>query len=89
MMKIFNSLTEAFAGYYEVENLAAYQEYVERESRNGQVAVLSSDSWIASHVERTIRSATPRKRMDVYLQWNGISGYTSMLWELSQGKIEH
>lgn len=34
-----------------------------------------------------IKSDSPKKRLEIYLQWNGILGYTNRIWEISQGEI--
>jgi hypothetical protein len=34
-----------------------------------------------------IRKDTPKQRLDTYLQWNGILGWTNRIWELSQGEL--
>ena len=39
-------------------------------------------------VEEMIRAHSPKKRLEVYLEWNGILGWTGRIWDISQGEFE-
>ena len=75
MTQIANDLVEAYKGVYEDEmagDLTVPMEEPEHET-----------AW----VEAKIRSHTPKERLAVYLQWNGILGWTERIWDISQGKF--
>lgn len=37
--------------------------------------------------EALIRTHSPKERLAVYLEWNGIVGFTSRIWAISQGEF--
>lgn len=37
--------------------------------------------------EEHIMSHSPKERLEVYLEWNGILGYSSRIWEITQGEL--
>lgn len=41
----------------------------------------------AEAVLNRILSHSPKERLEVYLEWNGILGYTDRIWEISQGEL--
>lgn len=67
-----NDLMEAYLGYYgEDENPSVTDP-----------SVTDPRAW----AEEKIKSHTPKERLEIYLEWNGILGYTSRIWEISQGE---
>lgn len=56
----------------------AYKGYYEDSHNNPP-----SDRW----VEETIATHTPKERLDVYLTWNGIIGWTSRIFEIATGEL--
>lgn len=34
-----------------------------------------------------IKSHTPKQRLAVYLEWNGIHGYTESIWGIASGEV--
>lgn len=38
-------------------------------------------------VIKTIIDSTPKQRLEVYLEWNGILGYTNRIYELATGEL--
>ena len=80
MNKIRNDLIEAYKGFYEDE-LNIYGHAKSQESG------MSAETHIDLKVQIMIKSHTPKERLEVYLMWNGILGYTNTIWEISQGEI--
>lgn len=72
MSEISNDLIEAYKGYYEDEL---------------EQVVPWTDAAVNSWVIDKIRSHTPKERLEVYLEWNGILGYSSRIWEITQGEL--
>ncbi|HEX9429604.1 MAG TPA: hypothetical protein VF944_04435 [Candidatus Bathyarchaeia archaeon] len=75
-MAIHNDLVEAYKGFYEDE--------IARDEPVGGEFYNLVDEW----VEAKIRSHTPKERLEVYLEWNGIIGYTGRIWSIAQGEFE-
>lgn len=67
-----NDLIEAFRGYYESEWALLKDQ---------------SEENIRFHIEMTIAMKTCKERLEIYLEWNGIIGYTSRIWEITQGEL--
>lgn len=76
MSKICNDLIEAYKGFYEDELISKERIPTDQENAAFEVKM----------IER-IRSNSPKERLDTYLQWNGIIGWTNRIWELSQGEL--
>ncbi len=81
-MAIHNDLLEAYRGVYE--------EDFERDWENKlpDVGTLSLDGYVTMRIAFRITEHTAKERLDVYLQWNGIIGYTGRIWEISQGEFQ-
>lgn len=89
MSKISNDLIEAYIGFYEdnyeVQN--EYKQFVNVEGKGGELAAQDFDSWLAEWIARKIKSHSPKERLEVYLTWNGIIGYTNRIWSITQGEL--
>lgn len=72
---IGNDLIEAYKGYYEDEWMYEQGEY--------QVDPTIPDEWV---IEK-IMCHTPKQRLEVYLEWNGLIGYYSRIYELATGEL--
>lgn len=87
-MNIPHYLIEAYLGRFEEEYQALhpeYEEYVKREGRNGEVAVEAFDLWLEHKAHAHILGHSPLQRLEVYLEWEGIIGFTSRIWAITQG----
>lgn len=89
VFKIRNDLVEAYKGYFgdEKETLDPYNEYVVKEGRKGEVAVEAYEDWLDTWVRQKILSHTPKARLDIYLEWNGIQGYVETVYDIATGKL--
>lgn len=90
-MGIHNDLFEAYEGYYEKELekelRPKYDAYVEQERKKGAIVVEAWEGWIKFPVAEKIKALSPKERLAIYLEWNGILGWTNRIWELSQGEL--
>lgn len=73
-MRIGDDLIKAYQGYYENQH-----------SPDGR-------SWFHGEPTREeaiemIKAQSPKERLEVYLHWNGIIGWTNRIWEISQGEM--
>jgi len=88
--KVHGGLLAAYEGVLEDEIAYGYKSYVDAEeaAAKGQyaVAVQSLEQWGRDYATRAILADSPRKHLEVYLQWNGILGYSSIIWELAHGR---
>lgn len=71
MEKFSNDLMAAYGGTYERED---YPE-------------AWTDEQYRQAIADKIKSHTPKERLAVYLNWNGIIGYTGRIWEIAQGEL--
>ena len=83
MFKIGKDLVEAYVGYYEDEWEAELYEEV------GGANVSDEDhkSWMLSRATKEIINHTPKRRLEIYLEWNGIIGYSGRIYELATGHL--
>lgn len=72
--KIHNDLIEAYIGLYEDEFI-------------GDAALSTRESQVAWASDK-IRRDPPKERLAVYLQWNGIIGYTGRIYDIATGEFE-
>lgn len=70
------ALLEAYMGYYEDEWNYGHHEY----STDSQKDM---EKWC----REKILNATPLERLGIYLEWNGILGYTNTIYSISQGEL--
>lgn len=80
-MKIGNDLIEAYKGYYEKESILPWT------NAEAGYVLMGPDAAIDKWVREKIESDSPKERLAIYLEWNGILGYTNRIWELSQGEL--
>lgn len=78
----------------------AYNEYVQSEEKQamitkgknrGQLAyavvVEAWESWFLRWIEHKIVTDDPKTRLQIYLEWNGILGYTDSIYDIAMGKF--
>lgn len=82
--KIRNDLIEAYKGYYEDDRETA-QAY-EKEF-TGQNIRQDFDQWLTERVKIQIIVDTPKERLAIYLEWNGILGYSDSIFDIAMGKL--
>lgn len=77
-LTIHNGLFEAYRNYYEEELKIEYDrtEYTE-----------APDKFINRRVRQIILEHTPKQRLEVYLEWEGIMGWTETVYNLAIGNI--
>jgi len=73
---ISNDLIEAYKGYYEDD-----------EGRRFWSNGIFQETLYLEWVVLKIKSHSSKERLNVYLEWNGIIGYTSRIWEITQGEL--
>ena len=78
MTHISNDLIEAYKGYYEDE--------IEHD-RKTHSAPCSPGEYPTYWAKCKIQSHTPKERLEVYLTWNGIIGYTNRIYEIATGEL--
>lgn len=74
MERIANDLVEAYKGVYEDQITKDLGDLWEDQ----MARILWCHGMIVNH--------TPKERLETYLQWNGIFGYTGRIWDISQGE---
>ena len=80
MNRICNDLVEAYKGFYE-------DEYDRLQIHHDGASTSTEHHAYHGWIVNKISSHTPKERLEVYLEWNGILGYTNRIWEISQGEI--
>lgn len=83
MTHISNDLIEAYKGYYEDE---LQEDFVNRPDGAGNFTTTYQE-WLDKEVRQLISEATPKRRLEVYLEWNGIVGYASRIYEIATGEL--
>ncbi len=81
-MNIGNDLIKAYMGVHEDE-----LQHLHKVKFENSPEVQDFDQWAEPIVKNMINQASPKDRLDTYLQWNGILGWTNRIWELSQGEL--
>lgn len=88
MTRICNDLIEAYKGYNSDEwEREHYEEFAGAPSRNEEVPDL--DAWMKEKAIKVITAHTPEQRLAIYLEWNGILGYTKRVFDIATGKINY
>lgn len=77
-LTISNDLIEAYKGYYEDEWMYEFGEY-ETEGTESPAYTKWSKEKILNH--------SPKERLEIYCEWNGILGYHSRLFEIATGEL--
>lgn len=81
MFNVGNDLIEAYQGYYEDELMVEFcEEYGGPDAPESEKV-----EWVRNEVIRRILCDTPKRRLEIYLEWNGIIGYSSRIYELAIG----
>lgn len=77
IFKFSNDLIKAYKGYYENEPLLdmAYE------------AGEATENAILQAIQQKIVQDPPKRRLEIYLEWNGILGYSSRLYEIATGEL--
>ncbi len=91
MSKFHGGMIEAFKGYFEEnwETRRDYEAYVEKESKSGELVLLSFDGWYDGYIQTLIALASNKERLRVYLEWNGILGYTESIFDIATNGGEY
>lgn len=81
-IKIGNHLIEAYKGHYEDdrEQFRLFKEYT-------KVEVATEDQYNEWLTTIKIIQDTPKERLRVYCEWEGILGYSSTLYDIATGKL--
>lgn len=84
-MSIHGGLLEAYLGYNEDEWEREYEGFKTHAADNEMVPY---KEWSYKRAEKVIRAHTPKQRLAIYLEWNGILGYTETIWDISSGMVD-
>lgn len=57
------------------------------EAYKGYYAEHEDPNSTEQDVIKHIQSHTPKERLEVYLEWNGIIGYTGRIFEIATGEV--
>jgi len=79
---IARDLIEAYCGYH--EDLLRWKHKAEFAN---EPATQDFDQWADSEARRMIRADDARTRLGVWLEWNGILGYTARAFAIAQGEL--
>jgi len=79
MFKISYQLMDAYKGLYEDE--------IVREFASSTASMASLQQFATHWAEHKIISDSPAKRLQVYLEWNGIIGYASTAYYIATGGL--
>lgn len=74
MAKFRNDLVEVYRGFYENEIALAYR---------GRGLINNWKAFEMDWIERKIGSHSNEERLGVYLEWNGIIGYDSAIYDIA------
>lgn len=74
-VEIFRPLKEAYLGYYEDEMAADLTAPMEEPEH--------AEAWVLNKIS----SDTPKKRLRVYLEWNGIIGFSEVVYAIATGQM--
>jgi hypothetical protein len=81
MSKFHGGMIEAFKGYFE-ENWETRRDY----EKSGELAF---DGWYDGYIQTLIALASNKERLRVYLEWNGILGYTESIFDIATNGGEY
>lgn len=79
-MTIHGGLMEAYLGYYEDDFSAEFPGV----AKSG----LTFEEWNKAQADKKIRADSPKRRLEIYLEWNGILGYANTVYEIATGTFE-
>lgn len=80
-----NDLIQAYIGILEDnrELKTEYDKMIARDQELGAIAVEGWESWLRTKCIALINEATRRERLETYLEWNGIIGFTTAIFEIA------
>lgn len=84
--QVFNigyDLIEAYVGYHEDE----WMEELRSEIGDKPITDDEVKLWMKNKATQKILNHTPKRRLEVYLEWNGIIGYVGRIFELATGRL--
>ena len=81
MFKIRNDLIEAYKGYYEDD-----REALRLAKEHFKVDIIT-DAQFGEWIVYKILTDSHKERLERYLEWNGIQGYTNSIYEIAHGSI--
>lgn len=79
-----NDLLQAYIGVHEDkrETRECYETHARIRNALG-LRPLPFPFWFGDYCKHLINEATPRERLETYLEWNGIIGYTQAIFEIA------
>lgn len=83
VVNVGNDLVEAYVGYHEDEWL----EELHDEVAGANVSDKEWETWSRNRATQEILDHTPQRRLEIYLEWNGILGYSGRIYELATGLL--
>lgn len=86
-LNIRPDLIEAYIGINERELRKEFDQHVKAELAKGTETVFNYPQWVDAEARRALVILAPKTRLSIYLEWNGILGYTQAIWDISQGKL--
>lgn len=89
---LHGGLVEAYKNYYEVELQQEYERVSDEKADDLTISEqelqnLDFDRFVERRVREIICEHTPKQRLEVYLEWNGILGYTESIFAFARGEI--
>ena len=79
---LHNGLRQAFLGVHEDE---LGRQWDDIGSYEVDWVLADKVHWIDLQSETLALGATPKYRLETYLEWNGILGFTETIWAIAQG----
>lgn len=83
MFKIGNDLIEAYTGFYEDHYMDEYRGEFPGRNPSGD----EYNEWAINRATQQIINNTPEQRLKIYLEWNGIIGYSNRIYKLATGHL--
>jgi len=78
-MAVHGGLLEAYLGYYEEESLEPWTR-----AEPGYVS-MGPDAAQRKWCEAKIAADTPEQRLEIYMHWNGMIGWSGTCYEIATG----
>jgi hypothetical protein len=82
--RFHNGLLSAFRGVHE-EDFEGQWEQLARAKPAWQL--MDKTHWVDLRCNVLALGATDKARLETYLEWNGILGYSDTIWAISQGEV--
>lgn len=83
MFKISEDLIGAYLGYYEDD----YSRLLSYATGGVDLDAEAEKSWLRNRAIQNIINDSPKDRLMVYMEWNGIFGYDGRVYELATGHL--